>query len=82
VITRRHHLQLVPPRVSEDTIRELRKLLADAERGQLVGLAYAAFCLKTYTVNAVGQANARPTMARGMLRDLDDLLRDRQSGRR
>lgn len=78
----RRHLRLVPPKLSEETIRELETLLRDARAGITVGLAYVAIAANNYTVNAVGQANARPTMTRGMLRVLDDLLRERHRHRR
>lgn len=77
-----HQLQLVAPRPSEATVNKLRELLQAAERGELVGLAFVALSARNFTVDAVGQANERPTLARGMLQVLDDLLRDRQKIRR
>lgn len=75
------HLRVLPPRVSEQTIAEIRKLLKAAKRGDGVGLAYVLICHGSYTINAVGQANKQPGLARVALRDLDDLLRDRQPRR-
>jgi hypothetical protein len=72
-------LQLVEPRPSRATIKKLRDLLEAAERGELVGIALVEIYRKQYTVDAVGQADARPTMTRVMMEDLRDLLRDRGS---
>lgn len=74
-------IRLLPPAPSESTIKELETLLEDAKAGKVVGLAYIALAPKSYTVNSVGQANIRPTLTRGMIRVLDDLMRDRIAGR-
>lgn len=78
---RRSFLRLLPPPPSAATIKELEELLKEARAGNIVGLAYIALASKGYSVNIVGQANARPTLTRGMIRVLDDLLRDRMQGR-
>jgi hypothetical protein len=73
----RRPLRLVPPYISEATIHECQDLLDAAKRGDLVGIAFIAIGKREYHVNAVGQASERPTLTRGMIRVLDDLLRDR-----
>lgn len=61
--------------VSHDTIECLRELLAQAEAGEVVGVAYAAMHKRRhYTINACGEAHRNPTFSRGMLRALDDEL--------
>jgi hypothetical protein len=79
---KRRHLHLVAPRPSEATVKELEMLLEGARAGQVIGLAYVALSASHYTVNAVGQACERPTLARGMLQVLEDLLRDLQATRK
>jgi hypothetical protein len=75
------HLHLVPPRVSDETVRALTKLLNAARKGDVVGIAFVAVCHKTFFVDAAGIARDRPTLARGMLGNLEDLLSDLQGGR-
>lgn len=75
-------MRLVPPRTSDETIAELRELLARAECGELVGLAFVAIQTSSYTVQAVGQARHAPVVTRGMVTDLWDLLKDLQFERR
>lgn len=66
----------VSPRVSDETVRELEKLLQGARRGDPCGLLYIAISATNYSFNIVGQARSRLTLARGMLGDLDDLIRE------
>lgn len=75
------HLRPARKRVSEPTVRELRRLLDSALKAEIVGLAYAALSQTDYTVNAVGEVDRRLTLARGILKDLDELLRDRKQRR-
>lgn len=72
---------LVPDTVSHDTIACLRALLAQAKKGELIGLAYAAMLKqRAYIVNTAGTAHDSPTFTRGMLAALDDQLGQRISG--
>jgi hypothetical protein len=71
-------LRLLPPKISDETVRECQQLLESALSGELVGIAYVAISRNNYSVNAVGQASDKPTTARGMVPVLDELLRDRQ----
>lgn len=66
---------LVPDTVSHDTIECLELLLAQARRGQVIGLAYAAMLKKrAYITNTAGEAHRNPTFSRGMIATLDDQL--------
>lgn len=71
---RDQHLRLLPPAICHKTIRELEELLSAAKAGQVVGIAYIALSAGSYMVDSVGEANERPTLTRGMIRELDDLL--------
>jgi hypothetical protein len=72
---------LVPDVVSHDTVECLKTLLAQAKRGELIGLAYAGMLKrKGYIVNTAGEAHASPTFARGMVAALDDQLAGRVRG--
>lgn len=74
------HLRLVTP-VSLDTVSRLRELLARAERGEVVGIAYAALQRgRKYTVDACGEAARNPTFTRGMVDALSDELKSRVWG--
>jgi hypothetical protein len=76
----RPHLRLVNP-VSSDTVSCLRELLAQAERGEVVGIAYAALQRgRRYTVDACGETDRNPTFARGMVDALSDELKSRVWG--
>lgn len=66
---------LVQDGLSSDTIKALQSLLAEAESGQLIGLAYVAmYKRREYTASATGEARRNPTFTRGMLAALDDVL--------
>lgn len=72
---------LVPDVVSTDTVEALELLLAEARRGEVIGIAYAAMLKKrAFIVNSAGEAHNSPTFARGMLRALDDQLGHRITG--
>jgi hypothetical protein len=67
--------------VSRDTVACLRDLLARAERGEVVGLAYAAMHKRRkYAVHICGEADRNPTFARGMVDALSDELARRVWG--
>jgi hypothetical protein len=66
---------------SNDTIECLRTLLEHAERGEVIGIAYAAMLKRRgYIVNTAGEAHRSPTYSRGMLLALDDKLSARVRG--
>jgi hypothetical protein len=72
---------LVPDTVSHDTVECLKTLLAQAKRGELIGLAYAGMLKrKGYIVNTAGEAYDSPTFSRGMIAALDDQLSQRIRG--
>ena len=67
--------------VSRDTVSCLRDLLARAERGEVVGIAYAAMQRgRRYTLHVCGEADRNPTFARGMVDALGDELKARVWG--
>ncbi|MBA2547316.1 MAG: hypothetical protein H0V16_02515 [Burkholderiaceae bacterium] len=75
--TKKEPFRLVRDPLSCDTIECLQRLLADAEHGQILGIAYAAMYKgREYVVGATGEARRSTTFARGMVDDLHDELRD------
>lgn len=70
--------ELIPDRVSTDTVECLQLLLKRARRGEVVGLAFCAMLKqRQYIVNTAGIAHESPTFARGMVAALDDSLSNR-----
>lgn len=66
---------LMEDNISTDTVRCLETLLAQARKGEVIGLAFAAILKRrNYVVNTAGEAHRNPTFARGVLRALDDEL--------
>ena len=66
---------LAPDSISHDTIEALRVLLKDAEKGEVIGLAFAVMYKgRDYIVNTAGEAHRSPTFTRGMVQALDDHL--------
>ena len=66
---------LMPDTISKDTVEALKTLLADAERGDIIGIACAAMYKgRDFIVNTAGEAHRSPTFARGMVNALDDHL--------
>lgn len=66
---------LVPDALSQDTIECLRTLLQEAERGYVLGIAFAVMLKgRMYVVNTAGECRRNRTFARGMLADLNDQL--------
>lgn len=64
--------------LSTDTIKCLRALLVQAEKGEVIGIAYAAMMKRrVYVVNACGEAHRSLTFTRGMVKTLDDELGQR-----
>lgn len=69
-------LQLVPKGVSDDTKEALKFLTEDADRGDLIGIAFAAmYRNREYFVSAAGEAYRNPTFALGMVEMLSAGLR-------
>lgn len=69
---------LVDSRESTDVIECLRALLAQAEQGQLIGLAFAAMLKRRgYICSTAGEAHRSVTYTRGMILALDDQLAQR-----
>lgn len=74
-MSKRRVYQLVPARMSEDTIEVLEVLLHRARRGQLIGIAYVVMYKgRTYTAGAAGECRRNPTFTRGMVAHLNDAL--------
>lgn len=74
-MSRRRVYQLVPARMSEDTVEALEALLHRARSGQLIGLAYVVMYKgRTYTAGAAGECRRNPTFTRGMVAHLNDAL--------
>lgn len=68
-------LALVPGRTDPDTIRALRELLADAEKGLISGFAgVATYNGSEYAGFVTGYAKTRPILTRGMLDELKNEL--------
>lgn len=66
---------LIADEVSNDTVKALETLLANARRGEVIGIAFAAMLKgRAYIVNTAGEAHRNPTFSRGMLAALSDRL--------
>lgn len=70
-------LRLVPPPVNQATIDKLQELLGEALSAELVGVAFIAIYREGYSVDAIGEADTRAPLTRGLVQVLEDLLRDR-----
>ena len=67
--------RLVPDEISPDMTEALEQMLAMAQRGELIGIAFAGMMKRRqYFVNVAGEAHRNPTFARGMVAALDDDL--------
>ena len=72
---------LVPDNVPHDVVECLKTLLKHAQKGDLIGLAFAGMLKQRgYIVNTAGEAHRNPTFSRGMLAALDDQLAGRVRG--
>lgn len=72
---------LAPDSISHDTVEALQALLADAERGEIIGVAFAVMYKgRDFIVNTAGEAHRSPTFARGMVQALDDHLMQKVHG--
>lgn len=66
------------PDVSVETVQCLRALLAQAEAGDVLGVAYCAMHKRRhYTIHTCGEAHKNPTFALGMAQVLSDDLAER-----
>lgn len=66
---------------SHDTVELLEQVLAEARRGQIIGVALVAMRKRREFIgDAAGEAYRNPTFARGMLAALDDRLADMVRG--
>lgn len=73
--------RLTPDTISHDTVEALRTLLADAERGYIIGVAFAVMYKgRDFVVDTAGEAHRSPTFARGMVAALDDHLMHKVNG--
>jgi hypothetical protein len=55
------------PSVSHDTVKCLRRLLADAEAGKIIGISYAAMAAnKDFFYSSCGEAHRNPAWATAM----------------
>lgn len=62
--------------ISHDTVEALRTLLAAAERGDVLGMAFVVMHKRrSFTVETTGEANRNPIFALGTLTMLDEHLR-------
>lgn len=67
--------QLMPDSISTDTEQALVQLLDLAQRGELIGLAFAGMLKqRRYFVNTAGEAHRNPGFARSCVSVLDDEL--------
>jgi hypothetical protein len=67
--------RLVPDAVSGDTVKALQQLLAEAKKGQVIGVAFVAmYKQRQFIANAAGEAKRSPVFTRGMVACLDDVL--------
>lgn len=73
---------LVPHPISADTVKACEQLLAEARRGDAIGIAFAVMRRqRNYWVDAAGECRRNPTFARGMVMVLSDKLGKRQRSR-
>lgn len=73
--------RLVPDTISTNTEEALAQLLELAQRGELIGVAFAGMLKqRRYFVNTAGEAYRNPTFARGCVSALDDELGKRMRG--
>ncbi len=62
--------------ISHDTVEALRSLLAEAERGEVLGLALVVMHKRrSFSVEVTGEADRNPVFTIGTLAMLDEHLR-------
>lgn len=70
-------VRLVPSTVSKETVDELRALLREAERGEIVGFTYVAIHPgRKFSADAVGGAKEAPAFTLGPMQLLNRYLVD------
>lgn len=63
--------QLIPDKISTDTIECLEQLLALARSGENIGMAFVVMLRhRAYIVNSAGEAHRNPTFGLGMVQML------------
>jgi hypothetical protein len=70
-------ISLVQSAISEDTVEALKAVLAEAERGDVLGLSLVVIHKKSrsFSVETTGEARRNPILALGTLTMLDEHLR-------
>ena len=67
---------LIGEQLSQDTIECLEHLLREAREGKIIGIAFAALLKRhNYIAHTCGEVHRNRVFARGILRELDDELR-------
>ena len=67
--------RLAPYQISTDTVLACEQLLAEARRGDVIGIAFVVMRKqRSYWVYAAGECRRNPTFARGMVMALNDKL--------
>lgn len=68
-------LILAGPRPDPETVALLSRLLADAQAGKVIGIAYVALHSQDeYSGDVVGQCLRSPLLSRGICRCLEDTI--------
>lgn len=71
-------LRLVADESPRDVIEMLAQLLADADEGQIYGIAFVAIYKgRRVIVDAAGECKRSPIYSRGLVAVLDDFFRDK-----
>lgn len=77
-MTHQQPYRLVTEAFSRDTVEALRELLAHAEAGEVVGIAFVAmYRRRRFITEMAGECHRNPVFARGMVAALDDCLAER-----
>jgi hypothetical protein len=77
------HLREALPPVDVDTVECLERLLSEARAGRVVGRAFVALMpRRNFIVHTTGSVHQEPVYTRGVLRELDDMIRDQRNERR
>ena len=74
---RKKVLQLVPAPISQETVDAALRILREAQSADLVGIAWIGIYRRGYMVEAAGAANDRAQLVRGLIPELDELMRER-----
>lgn len=72
---RQQPFRLAPGHVSDDVIESLEYLLAEARRGEVLGIAYVAqLKQRAFIVDTAGESHRNPLFSIGMVRILEEGL--------